>query len=79
MTTDRKTSLKPREDAGRATAENGVVILDGPDGVAVTMTPDAATRTAESLQAAATAARESQIGSQNQFVGDESSRPGDEG
>ena len=60
MTTDHKTALKPREDAGRATAENGVVILDGPDGVAVTMTPDAATRTADSLHAAARAARESQ-------------------
>lgn len=59
MTNDRKTALEPRQDAGRATAENGVVILDGPDGVAVTMTPDAATRTAESLQAAALVARES--------------------
>lgn len=60
MTTDRKTSLKPREDAGRATVENGVVILDGPDGVAVTMTPDAAARTADSLHAAARLARDSQ-------------------
>ncbi|RZI97555.1 MAG: hypothetical protein EOP78_00565 [Variovorax sp.] len=64
MTTDRNTARKPREDAGRATAENGVVILDGPDGVAVTMTPDAATRTAESLHAAARVARESRDGSQ---------------
>ncbi|RYF33531.1 MAG: hypothetical protein EOO26_07785 [Comamonadaceae bacterium] len=63
MTNDRKTALKPREDAGRATAENGVVILDGPDGVAVTMTPDAATRTADSLHAAAKAARDSQSAS----------------
>ena len=30
MTTDHKTALKPREDAGRATAENGVVILTDP-------------------------------------------------
>lgn len=48
---------KPREDAGRASAEDGLVILDGPDGVAVTMTPDAATLTAQSLEAAAQLAR----------------------
>lgn len=44
---------KPREDAGRASAEEGVVILDGPNGVAVTMTPEAAAQTARSLKAAA--------------------------
>lgn len=54
---DRNAAVEPREDAGRATAENGVVILEGPDGVAVTMTPDAAARTADSLQAAAKVAR----------------------
>lgn len=48
---------KPREDAGHASAEDGLVILDGPDGVAVTMTPDAATLTAQSLEAAAQLAR----------------------
>jgi len=48
---------KPREDAGHASAEEGLVILDGPDGVAVTMTPEAATLTARSLQAAAEVAR----------------------
>lgn len=51
--TDLDTTLKPREDAGRATAENGVVMLDGPDGVAVTMTAEAAVLTADSLHAAA--------------------------
>jgi len=56
--TDRNAALKPREDAGRATAENGVVILDGPDGIAVTMTADAAARTADSLHEAARQARE---------------------
>lgn len=55
--TDRNHALKPREDAGRATAEDGVVILDGPDGVAVTMTADAAARTADSLHEAARQAR----------------------
>lgn len=48
---------KPREDAGNASAEDGLVILDGPDGVAVTMTPDAAALTAKSLEAAAELAR----------------------
>ncbi|RYF58781.1 MAG: hypothetical protein EOO27_11445 [Comamonadaceae bacterium] len=48
---------EPRKDAGRASAENGVVVLDGPDGVAVTMTVEAAVLTAESLQAAAELAR----------------------
>ena len=56
MATDRKTALKPRDDPGRAVAVNGVVILDGPDGVAVTMTPAAAALTADSLHAAAAAA-----------------------
>ncbi len=54
---DRRKRPEPREDAGVATAEDGVVILDGPDGVAVTMTPEAAVQTAESLQAAARQAR----------------------
>lgn len=45
---------KRREDAARASAEDGA---DGPDGVAVTMTPEAAALTAESLQAAAQLAR----------------------
>lgn len=56
--TESNSALKPREDAGRATAENGVVILDGPDGVAVTMTADAAAKTADSLHAAAKLARD---------------------
>ena len=55
---DRRAMLEPRTDAGRATAENGVVLLDGPDGVAVTMTADAAARTADSLLEAARQARE---------------------
>ncbi|RCW71428.1 hypothetical protein [Pseudorhodoferax soli] len=49
--------LKPCTDPGQASAENGVVILDGPDGVAVTMTADAAEQTADSLRAAAMQAR----------------------
>ncbi len=44
-------------DAGSAFAEGGLVILDGPDGVAVTMTPDAAEETARRLLSAAQEAR----------------------
>ena len=38
---------------GIATAESGFVILDGPDGLAVTMTPEAAEKTGLSLIQAA--------------------------
>ncbi len=44
-------------DPGVATAEQGVVMLDGPNGVAVAMTPTAAEATGESLIAAARTAR----------------------
>lgn len=56
--TDRDSTLQPRADAGHATAENGVVMLDGPNGVAVTMTAEAAALTAQSLQAASELARQ---------------------
>lgn len=36
-----------------ATAEDGEVMLDGPDGLAASFTPDAAARSAESIAAAA--------------------------
>ena len=39
--------------AGDVSAEEGEVILDGPNGVAVSMTPAAARRTGESLTGAA--------------------------
>ncbi len=60
--TDRRTMPRLSEDAGHATAEDGVVILDGPDGVAVTMTADAAALTAERLHAAALLARRQMAG-----------------
>ncbi len=47
---------QPQTEAGVATAEDGFVILDGPDGVAVTMTPGAAVGTGHSLISAAAAA-----------------------
>ncbi len=61
--TNRDTVLNPRNDAGCATAEEGVVILDGPNGVAVTMTPEAAILTADSLYAAASLAKQQPLSS----------------
>jgi len=43
----------PEESPGVASAEQGVVLLDGPDGVAISMTPEAAEATARSLLDAA--------------------------
>ena len=46
-------ALKPETQHGSAVAEAGVVLLDGPDGVAVAMTPECARGTAHELLAAA--------------------------
>lgn len=48
---------EPHEEPGTASAEVGMVMLDGPDGVAIAMTPDAAEATGRSLIAAAQQAR----------------------
>lgn len=45
--------IEPERQPGVASAESGWVILDGPNGVAVTMTPEAADSTARSLVSAA--------------------------
>ncbi|UIJ43960.1 hypothetical protein LZK98_12795 [Sphingomonas cannabina] len=45
------------QQAGHAVAEEGIVVLDGPDGVAITMTPEAAEQTARNLEQAAEEAR----------------------
>lgn len=50
----------PQKEAGVAGAEDGLVVLDGPDGVAVTMLPDAAEETGRRLIAAAAEARTQQ-------------------
>lgn len=50
--------VEPMEIAGVASAERGCVILDGPDGVAITMTADAAEGTGKSLLAAARKAKQ---------------------
>lgn len=49
--------IEPQKGPGTASAEAGVVMLDGPDGVAVAMTPDAAEETGKRLIAAAAEAR----------------------
>ena len=38
------------DDASKVTAEEGEVVVDGPDGVAVSLTPEAAIETGERLQ-----------------------------
>lgn len=45
--------LQPETDPGVASAEGGFVFLDGPHGMALTLTPDAAARTGRSLVDAA--------------------------
>ena len=50
--------LQPETQPGIATAEGELVFLDGPDGVATTMTRHAAAGTGQSLIAAATTERE---------------------
>lgn len=51
---------QPQTEAGVANAEGGLVILDGPDGVAVTMTATAAAETGHRLIAAAVIAAQQQ-------------------
>lgn len=46
-----------QQKAGRISAESGQVVMDGPDGVAVTMSPDAADETGRRLIDAAQEAR----------------------
>lgn len=55
--TDPNAMPQPQTKPGTASAEDGFVILDGPNGVAVTMTSDAAAQTGHSLITAAEAAR----------------------
>ncbi len=53
-----KTFTEPFESAGIASAENGSVVLDGPDGIAITLTASAALQTGRSLVKAAEEARQ---------------------
>lgn len=58
-------TIKPENVAGKAVAEGGLVLLDGPDGVAVAMTPEAAEGTARQLLAAAEEAAAQRPGDQS--------------
>ncbi|MFS0770753.1 hypothetical protein [Sphingomonas sp. 1P08PE] len=51
------TIMQPENNAGVASVEDGFVLLDGPDGVALSMTPDAAEETGRRLIEAAAEAR----------------------
>lgn len=52
----------PESKAGVASAEQGLVLLDGPNGVAISMTPEAADGTGRSLIAAAAEAEAQRSG-----------------
>lgn len=54
--------LPPETKPGSVSVEHGQVMLDGPDGVAVAMTPDAALETGRRLIAAAQQASAHQPG-----------------
>jgi hypothetical protein len=49
------------DEATKVTAEHGKVILDGPDGVDVALTPEAALETSDRLLAAGAMARGQQV------------------
>jgi hypothetical protein len=49
-------SNRPHDTPTKATAEQGEVMLDGPDGLAVSFTPHAAAKSATALAKAATKA-----------------------
>jgi hypothetical protein len=54
---DARSTAGPFDKGGVAVAEEGFVLLDGPDGVAISLTPGAAEETGTSLIAAAQEAR----------------------
>jgi hypothetical protein len=47
---------QPFDEAGEVSVEAGVILVDGPDGVAISLTPNAARTFGERLIAAADAA-----------------------
>lgn len=53
---DDNPATQPFSDAGVATVEDGHVVLDGPDGIAITLTAEAAVATGRSLVDAGEAA-----------------------
>lgn len=55
---------KPEDEPSEVDAEDGEVIVDGPDGVAVSMTPEAAAETSDRLFTGAAKARGQQLNEQ---------------
>ncbi|AOH84187.1 hypothetical protein AWL63_09615 [Sphingomonas panacis] len=53
---------QPEKIPAEATAEHGEVMIDGPDGLALSLTPDAARQTAHSIDAAAREAQDQPTG-----------------
>jgi hypothetical protein len=51
----------PYDTPSDVTAENGEVLIDGPDGIAISMTPDAAAETSDRLLHGAAQAQGQQI------------------
>jgi hypothetical protein len=57
ITTEIDVAEQPYSDVGKAVAEEGQVLLDGPDGIAIALTPEAAEMTGRELIRAAAEAR----------------------
>ena len=55
-------SLTAHAEPSEVVAEQGLVIVEGPDGVAVTLTPDAAEETGRRMIIAASEARRQEAG-----------------
>ncbi|GFE76598.1 MULTISPECIES: hypothetical protein [Novosphingobium] len=54
--------MQPYDEPGIASVEDGHVLLDGPNGIAITLTPEAAIATGESLVRAGREASEHKSG-----------------
>lgn len=55
-------AIEPFDQPGIASVEDGQVLLDGPDGIAITLTPEAAVATGTSLLEAGQKAIEERSG-----------------
>jgi len=62
-------SNKPHDTPTKATAEQGEVMLDGPEGLAMSFTPHAAAKSAAALAKAATKAGQQTMDSQTKGTG----------
>jgi hypothetical protein len=63
------TSAKPWDEPSEVNAEEGEVIVDGPDAVAVSLTPEAALETSDRLLKGGLAARGQQIAGEQRRKG----------